>query len=81
MFRSNYKKAYEKLLIEVLSYNMSLEYYKQLLYNLAKNTNIILSTKVIKSFFENENDYLKFEDEYIKNLTVYFANKKRNKTK
>jgi len=81
MFRSNYKKAYEKLLIEVLSYDMSLEYYKQLLYNLAKNTNIILNTKIIKRFFENKNDYLKFEDEYIKNLTVYFANKKRNKTK
>ena len=81
MFRKNYKKAYQKLLIEVLNCNMSVEYYKQLLYNLAKNTQIILDTKVIKSFFENDNDYLKFEDEYIKNLTVYFANKKRNNTK
>ena len=79
MFRSNYKKAYEKLLIEVLSYDMSLEYYKQLLYHLAKNTNIILDTKVIKRFFKNDNDYLKSEDEYIKNLKEYFSNKIRNK--
>ena len=81
MFRSNYKKAYEKLLIEVLNFNMSLEYYKQLFYNLAKNSNIVLSPKIIKSFFENENDYLKFKDEYIRSLTIYFGNKKRNKTK
>tara|TARA_Y100000746_G_C15055332_1_gene265472 strand:+ start:43 stop:288 length:246 start_codon:yes stop_codon:yes gene_type:complete len=81
MFRSNYKKAYEKLLIEVLNFNMSLEYYKQLLYNIAKNSNIVLPPKIIKSFFENENDYLKFKDEYIKSLTIYFGNKKRNKTK
>ena len=60
---------------------MSLEYYKQLFYNLAKNSNIVLSPKIIKSFFENEKDYLKFKDEYIRSLTIYFGNKKRNKTK
>jgi|TARA_E500000305_G_C3894870_1_gene175917 hypothetical protein len=81
MFRSNYKKAYEKLLIEVLNFNMSLEYYKLLLYNLAKNSNIVLSPKIIKSFFENEKDYLKFKNEYIKSLTIYFVNKKRKNIK
>ena len=60
---------------------MSLEYYKLLLYNLAKNSNIVLSPKIIKSFLKMKTYYLKFKDEYIKSLTIYFGNKKRNKTK